>query len=297
MHDKIIYWDRDEKIILSEKVLNKNILHWLYRSKTGIFIANHIMPKNFISRLYGLFYDSRFSIKKIKPFIKAFDIDINEFENCDYNSFNEFFIRKFKTNVRKFNNTPELIPAFSEGRYLAFDNIDPEQTFPVKGNFITANALMGNMDRDFPFKGGPLIIARLAPQDYHRFHFIDSGTIIDHYKISGALDSVNPMALSSKGNILCSNKREVTIQKTDNFGLVAYIEIGALTVGKIVQHHSIGSCFVTRGEEKGYFTYGGSTVTLLGEKGTWHPDKEIKQYTEKNMECFIKLGTPIGFQN
>jgi phosphatidylserine decarboxylase len=296
MQNIIVYWDRNKKAVINEKIVGENILLWLYKTKTGIFVANHIMPKNFGSRIYGWFYDSRISRSKIKPFIDNFDININEFEDCDYNSFNEFFIRAFKPGIRKFNETSEVIPAFSEGRYLGFDNIDFEQTFPVKGKFITAKALMGNKRKALYFKDGPLIIARLAPQDYHRFHFIDSGTIIDSYKIHGTLDSVNPIALSSKGNILCSNKRVITIQKTDNFGLVAYVEVGALRVGKIIQHHKIGSV-VTRGEEKGYFTYGGSTVILLGKKGAWQPDKEIKQYTENHMECFIKLGTPIALKN
>lgn len=193
---------------------------------------------------------------------------------------------------------PSIMPAFAEGRYLAWEKTFPDQVFPVKGEFLKADCLLNSMEKANIFFNGPVVIARLAPHDYHRFHFVDSGKICYYYRIRGRLHSVNPIALSTKGDILCTNQRDVTIQETDNFGLIAYIEIGAMTVGKIIQSFHTGNhpsgIFPYRGEEKGYFQYGGSTVVLLGQGGRWTPDKEILECTKRRLETFVELGTSIA---
>jgi len=276
-----------------EDVVNERIFQRLYETKMGYKLTHAVLSRKIFSRLYGSYYDSRFSRKKIVPFIKKFNIDMCEFEELAYRSFNDFFVRKFKSGKRFFEKDVARMPAFAEGKYLAFERVSPEQSFPVKGKWITADSLMADPKKSRPFKDGPLLLARLCPTDYHRFHFVDSGTVIDSYRLPGALHSVHPWALSKKGDIFCSNKRAITIQQTDHFGRIAYIEIGAMTVGKIVQHHRVGDV-VTRGEEKGYFSYGGSTIVLLGEKGKWVPEQSICQYTRKGLESLVRLGSPIA---
>ena len=131
--------------------------------------------------------------------------------------------------------------------------------------------------------------------DYHRYHFPDDGKIVDDYRVSGLYHSVNPLALKSKEDILITNERHVTILETKNFGKLAYIEVGAICVGKIIQSKPLdkGREFA-RGEEKGYFLFGGSTVIVIGEKGKWKPSADILMNTKKGMETYLHLGMSVA---
>ena len=142
------------------------------------------------------------------------------------------------------------------------------------------------------FSEGPLVVARLCPVDYHRYHYPDDGLVLESYRVPGILHSVNPIALKQKSEIFLKNERQVSILETKNFGKLAYIEVGATCVGKIIQ--SSKSKNFSRGEEKGYFLFGGSTVILLGEKGAWTPSQDILDWTLKGTEVYLKLGQEMG---
>ncbi len=128
--------------------------------------------------------------------------------------------------------------------------------------------------------------------DYHRFHYPDGGYTLDAFPVHGKLHSVNPIALKKRGSIFLENERRVSILETKSFGKLAYIEVGATMVGKIVQTHT-GKSF-QRGAEKGYFLFGGSTVIVIGEAGKWIPDQDLLENTSNNLETYIKLGSPIA---
>jgi phosphatidylserine decarboxylase len=290
---EIHYWHRRQRKIKTEKILDRQILTWLYKTVMGRFFTNLLFSKRLFSFAYALFYEGKRSRKKITPFVEKFDIKIEDFEPGPYSSFNEFFSRRFRSGTRTFAENPAHLPAFAEARYLAWINTFPDQVFPVKGSFLTPQALLKSEKWAGAFDNGPVVLARLAPQDYHRVHYVDSGRIIDWYRINGDLHSVNPLALSTKSDVLCTNARDVTIQKTENFGFIAYVEVGAMTVGKIIQNHTFGD-FACRGDEKSFFRFGGSSVVLLGERGRWIPDREILAHTEKGLETFVELGTVIG---
>jgi phosphatidylserine decarboxylase len=172
----------------------------------------------------------------------------------------------------------------------------PEQKVPVKGTALSAGALLENEKWSKVFEGGPLLLARLCPTDYHRFHFPDKGQIIETYSIHGKLHSVNPLALKYKQEIFITNERQVSILDTENFGKLAYIEVGALCVGRIVQTYGTRKHFY-RGEEKGYFLFGGSTVIVLGEPGSWIPDHDLLRQTEQGRETLIRLGEQVAVSN
>lgn len=287
----IVYWNREKKCEETEKVYGNDLLLWAYSTKTG----NHFLTfltQPLLSGFYGWYQSSPLSRHKIHRFIKDFCISMSEFEERSFSSFNDFFIRPFRKGVRPFTSKKTELAAFAEARYLGFNKISEDQTFPVKGCHLNARDLLGNDAHAQPFIDGPLLIARLCPVDYHRFHFPDDGTILNHYTVSGLLHSVNPVALKSKSNILITNERQVTILETQNFGKLAYIEVGAMMVGKIVQTHS--SPTFHRGDEKGYFLFGGSTVIILGEPQKWKPSQDILKNTQNNRETFIKLGDVVG---
>lgn len=218
---------------------------------------------------------------------------MEEYEGDRFHSFNEFFIRRFKEGKRPFAESLTDLPAFAEARYLAYASIDDEQTFPVKGKPYNVAELLDDPMVAGRFLGGPLLIARLCPTDYHRFHYPDSGRTIEYYRVGGKLHSVNPVALAYKPDILATNERRVSVLETENFGDIAYIEVGAMCVGKIVQTHSPDLPF-KRGEEKGYFLFGGSTVVVLGQPDKWVIDSDLLEQTRKGRESWVPLGQKIA---
>ncbi len=298
---EIYFYNSKTNQMETEKVFGQEVIEWLYCSWLGKLLVG-ILARPIFSLGYGFFKNLKSSAKQIAPFIKDFNINMDEYQHgslgdsCSkdnsYTCFNDFFIRKFADGKRNFVQESEQMGAFAEGRYLAFEEISLEQSFPVKGEFLSVSAILKNEKWEKEFDGGPMIIARLCPTDYHRFHFPDSGTVVESYRIPGALYSVNPVALQSKNDIFFINEREVTILSTENFGKLAYVEVGATMVGKIVQSHQ-GNSF-RRGEEKGYFLFGASTVLLFGEKGGWMPSSDILQRSRERVETFVQLGDFIA---
>ncbi len=298
---EIEFYNRQTKKIEREKVYGDKLVEWLYQSQSGKLLSNFLC-KAPISKIYGKIQDSSFSIKKIAPFIKNYQIQMDDYlpqkdRSIDnpYSSFNQFFIRQFKPGKRIFSESQNEMGAFSEARYFGYSVVAEEEKIPVKGHFLSPKELLENTQWENVFDQGPLLLARLCPVDYHRFHFPDDGVILDDYRVPGLLHSVNPLALKAKPDIFITNERHVTILETKNFGKLAYIEVGAICVGKIVQSKkwNKGERF-KKGEEKGYFLFGGSTVIVIGEKGKWIPTQDILQYTKQGMETYVQLGMTVA---
>jgi phosphatidylserine decarboxylase len=217
---------------------------------------------------------------------------MEDFEDRRWQSFNDFFIRRFRPGARQMVAEPHRMPAFAEARYLAFPEITPAIEFPVKGTHLTPAAVLGDPALAAQFSGGPLLLARLAPVDYHRFHFPDSGRVIEERHIPGRLHSVNPIALARRNDTLASNERHVTLISSTNFGRLAMVEVGAMNVGRIVQTHA--GAAVERGQEKGYFCFGGSSVLLFGEAGRWCPSADLLEQTALERETLLRLGEEVA---
>lgn len=306
--EPIVYWDRAAKKTEKEAIYGEELVRWLYETAPGAWLTEHIFAKPLFSKIYGAYQSSPLSGHKVSAFVQKFGIPMQEFEGKNFASFNDFFIRKFKPGARPFTQKPGELAAFAEARYLAFEKIREDQVFPVKGAGLSAELLLGSAEKAKPFIGGPLLLARLCPVDYHRFHYPDEGETLDHYQISGALHSVNPLALKFKYDILVTNERQVSLLKTDHLGLLACVEVGALCVGRIVQTHGHADGQVhgqtherthprkrfARGDEKGYFLFGGSTVIVLGEPGAWRPDADLLEQTANNRETLVRLGERVA---
>nr|VFK57323.1 MAG: phosphatidylserine decarboxylase [Candidatus Kentron sp. TUN]VFK65608.1 MAG: phosphatidylserine decarboxylase [Candidatus Kentron sp. TUN] len=285
-----------EDTLIQRKTVDLKSIMFFYKTKMGRAILNSFLVWKWFSSLHSLFYKSRFSISKIKPFIEEYSIDMGEFNSTKYNSFDSFFIRTFKSGCREFVKELSIMPAFCEAFYMGWNSVSMYQPTHVKGKLYTVDRLFEDKKKSIPFIDGPLIIARLAPYHYHWFHFPDDGKILSHYHIPGKLHSVDPIAIEQKPDILWTNKRDITILETKNFGEIAYIEVGALTVGKINQLNKTGDHFL-RGRKKGYFSFGGSTVLIVGEKGHWSPRNEIIENTKAGIECSVLLGQAIAKSN
>jgi phosphatidylserine decarboxylase len=298
---EINFYNRVTNSLEKEKVYGDKFVEWLYLTETGNTLST-IVCKAPISKLYGALQNSSLSKRKIDPFIKNFKIPMEDYlpqdgrnNKAPYSSFNQFFIRKFKDGKRPFAPSTDELAAFSEARYFGYDRIGDDEKVPVKGLYLKPRELVSNPLWENTFHDGPLLLARLCPVDYHRFHYPDDGVVLDNYRITGLLHSVNPVALKAKPDILITNERHVTILETKNFGKLAYIEVGAICVGKIVQSNPLfkGKAF-KRGEEKGYFLFGGSTVIVIGEKGKWTPSQDILDYTKKGVETYLHLGMTVA---
>lgn len=298
---EIKYFNRMTGKTETEKVYGDKFIKFLYCSVAGKKIGT-VFTNKFFSKAYGAFQDLPSSHRKVRPFIEKFQIPIEDYEpgsrpamdsRDSYRTFNEFFIRKFKLGKRSFITEPNHMPAFAEARYVGFDAMEEKHKYPVKGHYMLAKDLIGNDQISKIFDGGPLLIARLCPVDYHRYHYPDNGKVLEHFPVPGAFDSVNPFALQYKNQIFIKNERYVSILQTENFGRLGYIEVGAICVGKIVQTHRWNKPF-QRGEEKGYFLFGGSTVILVGEKGAWKPSADITKNTANGIETYLHLGQEVA---
>lgn len=177
--------------------------------------------------------------------------------------------------------------------YAAFENIKEVDTFFVKGSEFTLEEFFNDKELAKKYEDGTFVIIRLAPADYHRFHFPVDGEISEVKKISGDYYSVSTHAIKTNFRIFCENKREYAILKTKKFGDIAMFDIGATMVGAIVQTYKANS-FVKKGEEKGYFLFGGSTCILIFEKGKVIIDKDIIENTQNKIETRIYMGEKFG---
>ncbi|MHB8064309.1 MAG: phosphatidylserine decarboxylase, partial [Ruminiclostridium sp.] len=250
-------YNRQTKQYDIEKVAGGKLLDTLYSTKVGNLGLELLVKRKIYSTLTGFFCDTRLSKRSIGKFAKDFSIDIKEcINNLDeFSSFNDFFARKLKTTARSFDVPEDMLLSPGDGRLQAWSNIDSNNIIQVKGMSYSLSELLQDKELAKEYQNGTYLILRLCPVDYHRFHFFDSGLCGAPNKVKGDYYSVNPVALRKIPEVFCRNKREYSIFKTDNFGEVLYVEVGATSVGSIIQTFRPNSR-VQRGEEKGYFKFG-----------------------------------------
>jgi len=245
--------------------------------------------------LLAAYQNTRRSARQIEPFIRKHKIEMSEFKPVIYRSFAEFFDREFRPGARTFVAASNEMAAFAEARYFGWNRLEADQQFPVKGHSLSAEQILGNQNRAAAFVGGPVLLARLSPMDYHHVHYPDDGLTLDNARLGRSLWTVNWHALQNQPDILFRNERQIDILETKNFGRLAFVEVGAMSVGRIVQVHPRETAF-GRGEEKSVFKFGGSAVVLFGEPGKWRPADDILEHTAQNVETLIRLGDTIGLR-
>jgi len=291
----IKYFNRKIKTYEIENVAGGKYLEWTYSSPIGLNILELLIKKKIFSKLYGVFCDSRLSRRKIDNFIKEFNINEDEFkvDKSNYKCFNDFFARSLKNGARPIDYNVSTLISPCDGRMTAYENIDINNLVQVKGISYRLKDLIQNEDLSKKYIGGTCIILRLAPIDYHRFHFLDWGICEESKKISGHYYSVNPIALRKIPKLFCENKREYSLFHSNNFGNVLYVDIGATCVGSIVQTYTPYTQ-VKKGDEKGYFKFGGSTIILFFEPKKVKIDEDILEQTRLGFECKVNFGEKIG---
>jgi phosphatidylserine decarboxylase len=289
--DPIQYYERESGKLKTEKVAGEKWLVWLYNNPAGEATLWALAKRKLVSSVYGRMMDRTSSAKRIHPFIEDFDIDMSDAQKHDFESFNDFFTRKLNDNARPIDTSHISLVSPADGKILAYSDIG-NSDFIIKGYRFDVASFLDNRALAQKYNDGTLFIIRLAPVDYHRFHFPVSGKLASNMKIEGDYYSVSPFALRKKAEILCLNKREYTILSNPMFGEVIMAEVGATMVGSIVQTYR--GTYVQKGEEKGFFKFGGSTVVMLFEKNKICVDRDLLIYTAKGFECAVKMGERIG---
>ena len=288
---KIRYIERATNEVKVEEVAGEKWLIWLYNNPVGRLSTKAIVKRKIVSTWYGNKMNSPKSKDKITPFISEYDIDTTIAVMEDFANFNEFFIRKLKKSARPINTNRNVIVSPADGKVLAWDNVD-ESDFIVKGYKFNLNEYLQDDELAKEFAGGSMMLIRLCPTDYHRFHFPISGVIEETKKIDGDYYSVSPIAIKKIVELFCLNKRELTLIETEDFGDIIMSEIGATMVGSIVNTYD--GNVVAKGQEKGYFKFGGSSVLLIFKKGEIAIDSDILENTKKGFETQIFMGERVA---
>ena len=288
----IKYVERESGQVKIEKVYGEEWLNWLYHNPIGEATLWTIAKRKIVSSVYGNMQEKPASADKIQPFIKDYGVDMSIAQNENFKSFNDFFIRKLKPVARPIVADSLAVASPADGKILAYNNIN-NSDFYIKGLKFNVQSFLKNTELAKKYENGAMIVFRLAPPDYHRYHFPVSGTTdSSNIKIDGDYYSVSPLALREKAEIFWLNKREYGVIKSPIFGDVVMIEVGATMVGSMIQTYK--GTYVKKGEEKGYFKFGGSTVVLLFEKDQIKIDADLLTNTSKDLETTIKMGEQIA---
>jgi phosphatidylserine decarboxylase len=253
------------------------------------------VKRPFFSAWYGWRMNAAKSAARIAPFIQRYGVDATEFADApeSFASFNEFFYRKLKPAARPIEPDPSRIVFPADGRHLGFQRASSIDSVFVKGQKFDLTALLGDDKLAKRFADGALVLSRLCPVDYHRYHFPCAGIPSATHTIQGPLFSVSPIALREKLSYLWTNKRSITQLETPDLGTVLLLEIGATCVGEIHQTFKPGTA-VEKGAEKGYFAFGGSSTITIFEPGAVKLDADLLEHSSNQTELYARMGEPMA---
>lgn len=263
-------------------------VNFLYHTPPGRALLRLLICPG-VSKALGAFLDTGVSRHLVSPFVKSTKLDLSDYPQVSYRSFNDFFTRRVKEGRRPIDKTADTLVAPCDGKLTVYP-ITEDAVFSIKHSSYALKDLLRDEALAKEFEGGTCLIFRLTPDDFHRYSFMDDGRILSSSIIPGVLHTVRPIAFR-RYPVYLENAREYAVLETANFGKVIQMEVGALFVGRIVNHPL--TTFV-RGQEKGKFEFGGSTILLLLQKDAAVIDEELLENTRQNKESIVRLGSTIG---
>jgi len=287
-------YNRHTGAVETESVYGRRIMDLFYGTPWGRRISSWLLCRPLVSKIYGLIQHHPWSRRQIAPFIRQYNIDLDEviIPAGGFPSFNAFFIRQFKSGVRRADRRKECLVSPADSRLQVFPVIKGF-FLKVKGMQLTLPQLLGAAHLDGIFQGGLCLSFRLAPSDYHRFGYAREGRQSPVHTINGPLHSVSPLATRHKPDILGTNYRQWCFIHTADAGTMIQVEVGAMMVGSIVQHQPQGG-HCSRGQEKGYFQFGGSTILVIIPAGRVAMDDDIVYWSEQGIETLVRYGEAVG---
>lgn len=277
---------RDKIIITTECT---KTLSFLYHTIIGRLFLK-VLTLRIVSKVIGWLLNSHLSTLMIKNFIKKNNIDMNRYEKKKYKSYNDFFTRQLKESYYHFEKNSNILISPCDAKLTAY-RIDTNSYFTIKGTNYRIEDLLKNRELAQKYQNGYCLIYRLTVDDYHRYCYIDDGYQTQNIYLQGVLHTVQPISFEYY-NVYKENCREYTILQTKNFGDVIQVEVGAMCIGYINNHHE--NYKFQKGEEKGLFEFGGSTIVLLFEEDAVNIDQEIIDNTTNGYETIVKIGKRVG---
>jgi len=302
----ILIHERKTGQLVEEKIppYIKVSLRAMYALKFGRKAVENTKVRNFLHNMtvkQGKAYDNPKSVKEIPHFIEYHHLPMEEALDTKYETFNQFFYRKLKPGARIIDNPtePDVATSPADCRCLVFESFDNARKFWVKGEQFSIQSLLKNDELAKEFDGCSFSICRLAPQDYHRFHFPVDCTVGPSYELPGAFFTVNPLAIRENIDVFTENRRTVTQLMTEQLDKVIIVAVGATLVGSIRLTSKEGEKH-KKGDEHGYFAFGGSTCIVIFKKGVIKFDADLlRNSCEENdhafpIETLMKMGYSLG---
>ena len=290
--ESLEYRNRETGALLRERVYAAGQLEFLYGNPIGKLLLKHLLVRRTFSWLYGFSKRSRRSRDQITAFIETLGVDTSEIEKPieAYGSLDEFFSRRLRPGARPIDPDPDHLLSPSDGRALAWQRLGDGQLV-VKATRTTVAEMIGDPATAAEFADAAVLLVRLAAADYHRCHFPASGVAHAPQAVGDRLHSVHPIALEA-GAPSFANYRMRTRIDSDRFGPLLIIEVGALTVGSIVQTFTPSR--VERGQEKSYFCFGGSALLMLAKADRITFDDDLTRATADGVESQLRVGTRVA---
>ena len=282
-------YDRKRGIVYDEPQYGERRLHLLYETPFGRLLLRAIFARRWYSDLNAMMDKRPSSVRKIQPLIDRFGIDMSDYPEQSYASYDSFVTRKIDPARRPIADNPDALIAVADSRVLAY-SVTSDGRIPVKQSSYTITELLRDPELAAAYHEGTCLLFRLGTEDYHRYCFADDGEVILTKSINGVLHSVQPIS-SVRYKTFSENRREYMVIETANFGTVVAVEVGAILVGKI-NNHDVTTC--RRGQEKGYFSLGGSAILILLKPDTVTIDADIAEYSAKQIETKVRLGEKVG---
>jgi len=294
-NEPIQFFNRHSGQVEVERIYGEPFLRWIYGNPLGHLALHALVKRAVFSRWYGWRMTRPASASRIEPFIRQYQLDPAEFAEpaSSFQSFNEFFYRRLKSNARPIHPDPSVAVFPADGRHLGIENLATTDGFYVKGQRLDLNQLLDDPALAREFSGGSLILSRLCPVDYHRFHFAVGGRPGPPRTIGRWLYSVSPVALRQNLNYLCANKRSLSVIESDAFGRVVTLEVGATNVGSWKYTHAPGEP-VLKGQEKGFFLFGGSLTITLFTHGRVRLADDLLRESHRHRELYARVGEPMA---
>lgn len=280
----MLIYDRAARQLREELEYGAKSLDLLYNTAFGRALLKAFFCRGIYSKINGAFMKSRLSVRKIRPFIEKYGIDLSLCERTEFNSFDDFFTRRYRFTT---DCTADELIAPCCGRLAAY-LITDELTLKIKHSVYTLSELTGGIDVS-GFGEGVCLVYRLTVEDCHRYVFCDDGELIRTEELRGELHTVRP--ISEMYRVFSRNHRVCSLLKTERFGEMIQIEVGALQIGKITNHAVTG---FSRMDEKGYFGFGGSTIIQLFKSGVIELDDDIRSNSEDGTETLVKTGERVA---
>lgn len=295
MPEPIRYFDRYSRTVKTEAIYGEGWLRFAYENPAGALFVWMLAKRIAFSKYYGWKMNKPVSALRVLPFISKYNVDVDEFEKSpfDYKTFNEFFYRTLKATARPIAPGARTAVFPADGRHLGFPDVAAADGFYVKGAKFSLADLLGDAALAEKFAHGSMLISRLCPVDYHRFHFPVEGTPGESRLINGWLYSVSPIALRRNIRYIVENKREITLVESPVFGTVAMIEVGATNVGAIRQAFVPGR-LMAKGAEKGLFAFGGSCVITLFQANRIRFAPDLVEQSAQHVELYARMGDALG---